>query len=78
MAGIILAGEWKSCIDCLNAKAQRFAVPKTANERTDELLGRVLCDIAGAMKFPSVGEKHFVFERIRFQNADRLVDCCNH
>ena len=55
-----LTGGWRPCVGCSKAKARRFAILKTTNERADEPLGQVLRDFVGAMKPPSVVGKHFV------------------
>ena len=48
-------GVEKQCVSCSKYKPTRFIIPKTTNERADEPLGRVFCDLAGTMKHLYVG-----------------------
>ena len=59
MTGITLTGEWKPCVGCSKYYPTRFIVLKRTNERADEPLGRVFCDLAGAMKYLYVGGNKF-------------------
>ena len=46
--------EWKPSVGCSKSKAHRFAVLKMKIERADKSVSWVFCNLAGAMKHPSV------------------------
>ena len=77
---IATTGQWGRCKACLQAKAERHAVPKMTDKKTNVKRKWFYADVGGAMKHPSLGgnnymvifvDDHTRFEVVKFNKKKR-------
>ena len=59
-AGIIMTGEWRTCVECDRSKADRHAAPKMTDNCASEQAALLYVDLAGPMEAESAGEIRYV------------------
>ena len=58
--GIIMTGEWRSCVEYDQSKTPRHAVPHTTDHHALERAALLYVDLAGTIKSESAGESGYV------------------
>ena len=59
MSGVPLTGTWSPCVQCSEFRGQRYAVPKSAESRTNERAERLFIDIIGPFHVTSLGGNRY-------------------
>ena len=58
--GIIIAGEWRTCIEYDQSKAYRYSMPRTTNHRTSERATLLYVDLSDPMQSEKAGGSPYV------------------
>ena len=78
MSGVPLTETWSPCVQCLESRVRRYAVPKSIESRTNERAERFFIDITGPFHVISFGGNRCAILCVNDPNSFKFIRFLKH